>query len=349
MAPTSPTSLPEQGRSVRVGVQTPLQDTPIDDLMALWRHVDAHPAFDWISVWDHLGTLDGRPANFEAIAAQAALAVATFRVRVACLVHAVGYRHPLVLAGAIATIDHLSHGRAVLGLGAGYLEAEYRARGEAMPPPGARSAHLAETVTAMRRLFAGEEVTLHGDHVQLQAARCAPAPVQERLPIVIGGGGEQRTIPLAARVADGWNVPLSPAPDAARKVALLRDHEARAGRAPGSVEASLTVGLCFDTAQLPARYGARHEALRPAIAHGSTQQVIDTLAAYVEAGADRIVLSLRAPFDQSIRDDLDRVADDVLPALPALSDPRFCDAGSIKSGSSVITEPGFAADERGAS
>lgn len=318
MQGASPTPSSAPTPRVRVGVHTPLQDCTVDDLLAVWRHVDAQPAFDWISVWDHLGSLDGRPSNFEAVAAQAALAVSTCRVQVACLVHAVGYRHPLMLADALATIDHLSHGRAVLGIGAGYLEGEYRARGEAMPPPRDRLDHLAETIDALRRLFAGDEVTFAGRHVRLEAARCSPPPVQPRLPIVVGGGGERRTIPLAAQVADGWNVPLSAPADAARKVAVLRDHEARAGRPPGSVEASLSVGLCFDEAQLARRYGARAEALRPAIAHGSTQQVIDTLAAYVQAGADRIVLSLRAPFDQSILDDLDRLVADVLPALAGL-------------------------------
>lgn len=316
-APRSPSTDPAARRPVRLGVHTPLQHTAADALLDLWRRTDTIDAFDWISVWDHLGALDGQPANLEAVAAHAALAVTTSRVQVACLVYSVGYRPPLVLADALATIDHLSAGRAVLGLGAGYLVGEYAAQGRTLPPARDRLDHLAETITAMRALFAGETVTVHGAHVHLDGARCAPAPLRPALPIVVGGGGERRTIPLAARLADGWNVPLSAPDDAARKVALLREHTVAAGRDADAVEASLSVGLCFDESRLAERYGARVEALRPAIATGSTQQVVDTMARFVLTGADRIVLSMRAPYDQAVLEDLLRFVDEVVPALPS--------------------------------
>lgn len=312
-------SLPRPVGDLRFGVHTPLQHTDPGALRAVWEHVEdarvpeGTAAFDWISVWDHFGALDGAPANLEAVAMHATLACHTTRVRCACLVYCVGYRSALQLASAIATIDHLSAGRAVLGLGAGYLAAEYRMAGRTMPGAAERAAVLGETADAVRRLLDGEEVTLDGRHVRLEAARCAPAPLQTHLPIVVGGGGERVTVPLAARVADGWNIPMATPTDVARKVAVLREHEARAGRPAGSVETSVNVGLCLDPRRLPERFGARWEALRPAVCTGSTDEVVDLVGRYRDAGVDRIILSLRAPFDAEVLDDLDAFASVVVP------------------------------------
>lgn len=301
-------------RQLGFGVHTPLQHADVAALIRVWQRAEALGA-SWLSVWDHLGTLDGGVENLEAVAMHAALACTTRSPQVGCLVYSVGYRSPLVLAAAASTIDHLSGGRVVLGLGAGYLEREYAMQGRDLPSPRDRSDQLAETVAAVRMLLDGEEVTLEGRFVRLSNARCAPRPLQRRLPVVVGGGGEHRTIPLAARLADGWNVPLASPDDAARKVRVLRDHEVRAGRPPGSVEALLTVGLCRDTARLRDRYGPRWELLRPAILTGSTGQATELLAAYLEAGADRIILSLRAPLDDEVLDDLEWFATEVLPGV----------------------------------
>lgn len=296
---------------LRFGVHTPLQDTSVDRLRALWSRVEA-AGYDWISVWDHLGALHGSPDNLEAVAMHAALACHTTRVRCACLVYSIGYRSPLVLADAVATVDHLSGGRAVLGLGAGYLAREYSAMGAALAPPATRSAQLRETVRAVRALLDGEEVSVEGRHVRLDRARCAPPPLQAHLPLYVGGGGERSTIPLAAELADGWNVPMAAPVDARRKIALLREAEAAAGRPSGSVEASLSIGPCFDEADLPRRFGERWQVLAPAICTGSTQQVVDRVAEYVAAGADRLIVSVRAPLDGAVADDLDRFATEVI-------------------------------------
>lgn len=295
--------------AVRIGVHTPLQHTDVASLIALWRAVDATSAFDQISVWDHVAALDGSVQHFEAVAMHAALACHTTRVRCACLVYAAGHRAPLLLAEAVSTIDHLSGGRAVLGLGAGYVAAEHDALGVDLGAPADRISRMRETIVAVRALLDGEEVTASGVHVRLDTARCAPPPVQEHLPIVVGGGGERSTIPLAARLADGWNVPMCAPDDLTGKVAILRDHQSRAGRAPEAVEASGSVGLCFDTDRIPERFGARHEVLRPAILHGSDDQVLDQVARYLATGIDRIVLSLRPPYDSAVHDDLSRFAE----------------------------------------
>src|SRR5436305_3390170 len=111
---------------VRFGVHTGLQHTSIGELQVLWRRIE-ELGFDWISIWDHFYAADGsgNPHCLEAIASHAALAATTERVTCGSLVYSAGYRHPAVLANAMATLDQLSAGRIVLGLGAGWAQQEY--------------------------------------------------------------------------------------------------------------------------------------------------------------------------------------------------------------------------------
>ena len=117
------------------GVHTGLQNTTVDELRSLWRRIEAL-GYGWISVWDHFyaATLGEGAQCLEAVAMHAALALETSKVRCGCLVYSVGYRHPAVLANAITAIDHLSGGRADIGIGAGWSQVEYDAYGIPFPP-----------------------------------------------------------------------------------------------------------------------------------------------------------------------------------------------------------------------
>lgn len=296
---------------MRFGVQTALQNTTPDELRPVWRRIEA-AGYDWISIWDHFYGVGGETTNLEAVAMHTALAMETTNVRCGSLVYCVDYRSIAVLANAMATIDRLSGGRVTLGLGAGYLEAEYRAYGLSFDPPGRRLDRLAETVEGLRLLFSGSPASLAGEHVQLDEAVCHPGPVQTRLPIWIGGGGERRTIPLAGAVADGWNVPMAALEDFTTKCGILRRSAEAAGRDPGSIEASVSLGLCWDRSQLQERFGQRADMLAPSILSGSTDEVIDRVGAYGQAGSDWIFISVKAPFHG---DELDRFAAEVIPAL----------------------------------
>ena len=296
---------------MKFGVQTALQNTDPDELRRLWCRIEA-AGYEWISIWDHFYAVGGGTSNLEAVAMHTALALETTKVRCGSLVYSVGYRDLAVLANSIATIDRISGGRVTLGLGAGYLAHEYDSWGIPFPSARERLDRLGETVVALRGLFAGRAVTTDGDHIVLREAVCDPTPVQDNLPIWIGGGGEQRTIPMAARLADGWNVPMATIDDYRRKVHVL-DCEAEAvGRDPRSIERSVGLGLCWNPDRIGALFGARAEAMRPMILSGSTDEVVERVAAYSEAGADWVMLSLRAPFDA---DELDRFAADVAPAF----------------------------------
>ncbi len=297
--------------AMHVGIQTALQNTTPAEVRGVWRAAE-HAGFDWISVWDHFLAVGGGTSNLEAVAMHTALALDTERVRCGGLVYCVGYRDVAVLANAIATIDHLSGGRATLGLGAGYMAHEYSMWGYPFPAARDRLDRLAETVEALRALFAGDTVTLDGTHVQLHDAICDPRPIQPRLPIWIGGGGEQRTIPMAARLADGWNVPMATLEDFTRKASILHDAAVAADRDPADIECTVGLGLCWDADRLHERFGERAEAMRPSILSGSTDEVLTRVAAYRDAGADRILLSLRAPFEV---EELERFAEEIMPAL----------------------------------
>src|SRR6476620_4738694 len=136
------------------------------------------------------------------IAAMTAAAVATDTLRVGALVLANDYRHPVVLAKELATIDHLSAGRLEVALGAGWMAPDYEQGGMPFAPPGVRVARLEEATTIVKALFAGGPVTVHGDHYRVTGHELYPTPVQDpRPPIMIAGGGP-RMLRFAAREAD---------------------------------------------------------------------------------------------------------------------------------------------------
>jgi alkanesulfonate monooxygenase SsuD/methylene tetrahydromethanopterin reductase-like flavin-dependent oxidoreductase (luciferase family) len=164
----------------------------------------------------------------------AALAEATSTARLGALVMGSTYRHPAVVANMVATLDHISGGRAIAGLGAGWQVNEHLAYGIDLLPPGELSDRFEETVAVVTSLLRQERTTFEGKHFRLTDAPNKPAPVQERLPVLVAGGGERRTLPTAARYADIWHVWGKPDSFAA-KSATLDEACAAAGRDPGEI------------------------------------------------------------------------------------------------------------------
>ena len=295
------------------GVHAGLQNVASRDLRDLWTRIEAL-GFEWISVWDHFYAADttGGPTCLEAVATHTALALETERVRCGSLVYSVGYRHPAVLANAVATIDQLSGGRVVLGLGAGWHQGEYDAYGIPFPPPAVRLRQLDEAIQCIRGLLRQDVTDFQGEFFTLRAARCEPKPAQVELPIWVGGAGERVTLRIAARHADGWNVPFL-APEMYRhKVGVLHDHCDREGRDAGAITKSVNVGLAWSDDALVAQFGDIAEYVRPGVLTGSAAAITDRIGDYVDAGAEWVILAMRSPFDV---EGLDRFAEDVLPAF----------------------------------
>jgi F420-dependent oxidoreductase-like protein len=287
------------------GVHTGLQNTTIDELRSLWTTIETL-GFEWISIWDHFYSADFTGFEcHEAVACHAALACHTTNVRCGSLVYCAGYRHPAVLANAIATIDHLSGGRADIGLGAGWAFNEYEAYGIPYPSTKVRLDILEESVQCVRMLLRDEVADFKGEHFTLTAARCEPKPRQPDLPIWIGGGGEQRTLRIVARYADGWNVPFVAPEVFAHKRDVLGDHCAAVGRDVADIRCAVNVGLAYSDESLRTQFGQLADGVRPGVLGGSDDEIVDRIGQYVEAGADQINIAMRAPW---MVDDLERLA-----------------------------------------
>jgi alkanesulfonate monooxygenase SsuD/methylene tetrahydromethanopterin reductase-like flavin-dependent oxidoreductase (luciferase family) len=292
----------------RYGVHAGTEGASIEEVLAFWRTVESL-GFEWISVWDHFYSImgDQNAGSFESVSTHAALAATTSRVRVGVLVYSIGYRHPAVLANAISTIDHLSGGRAQASLGAGWAQDEYDAYGLAFPAPGERIDMLIEGVECIAGLLHEERFSFEGAHFRLRDARLGVRPVQTRLPVWVGGTGEKRIIPLAARVADGWDSPLGPSADEfARKVGVLGRECERIGRDPRSIRRSAHIGLVRDERELRERFGDyEYSDVGGAVLFGSDDRVLEGIKAFEEAGADQILF---AGAVNEGTDELERVA-----------------------------------------
>jgi F420-dependent oxidoreductase-like protein len=300
---------------VKFGVHAGLQHTSIADLRELWARIEAL-GFDWISIWDHFYAADnsGDPHCLEAVTSHTALAATTTRVTCGSLVYSAGYRHPAVLANAIATMDQVADGRIVLGLGGGWLQHEYDAYGMHFGSPGERLRMLEEYVQCVRGLLTQEHTTFHGAFFHMRDAQCEPKPVQARLPIWIGGGGEKVTLRIAAEHADGWNVPFIPPDVWAHKAQVLDAHCDKIGRDPATITKSVNVGMAFTDEELRRQFGPMSDYVKPGVLSGTVQEMVDRVGGYVEAGASYVILAMRAPFD---RDGLERFAAEVMPAVSA--------------------------------
>ena len=218
----------------------------------------------------------------------AALAAAVPRLRLAPLVTSVTYRHPAVLANIAAAVDQISNGRLTLGLGAGWQENEHAAYGLALGTLRERMDRFEEAVQILHSMLREPRTTFSGQYFEVQDAPNQPAPVQDKLPLLIGGGGEKRTLRIAARYADHWNSWTTPEV-LAHKISVLRAHCADAGRDPAEIHVSTQAMLYLSTDEAWLKEKRESDIGRAAII-GTPAEVTDILRQYREAGADEIIV-----------------------------------------------------------
>ncbi len=259
----------------------------------------------WID--DHLLADEGDPADskLEAWSTLAAVAAVTTRPRLGHLVAANTFRNPGLTAKLATTLDHISGGRAILGLGGGWFAEEHEAFGLDFGSGfGERLDRLAESVAIVRRLLDGELVTHDGPAYRLRDALVAPRPVQAHLPMLIGGSGPRKTLPIVARHADLWNAYGSPDSISASD-AILREHCAAIGRDPDEIERTVNLNVVVrptraEAERVWAGYAAAH---RPRdgegrlLVGGSVEEVAAALAGYAAAGIRHPILIFRSPWD----------------------------------------------------
>jgi F420-dependent oxidoreductase-like protein len=244
----------------------------------------------------------------------AALAATVPRIRLAPLVTSVTYRHPAVLANIAASVDQVSQGRLTLGIGAGWQENEHAAYGIALGTIRERMDRFEEAVQILRGMLGQPRTTFAGKYFQVQDAPNQPAPVQDRLPLLIGGGGERRTLRIAAQYADHWNSWTTPEV-LAHKVSVLREHCEQVGRDPDEIHVSTQAVLYLSTDQAWLREKRQAEAGQPVIA-GTPAEVTEILGRYREAGADEFIIPARPLGSVALtKETCDLFAAEVLPAL----------------------------------
>src|SRR5579871_1773927 len=229
---------------MRFGLDVAQQRLPWDEVVSRVRFAE-DLGFDGVWGFDHFQPMygDGPGETFEGMTTLAALSGLTTRVRLGLLVTGVTYRHPSVLAAQALTVDHASHGRLELSLGAAWFEAEHTQLGIPFPSTGTRFDLLEDALEIVTRLFSGDVVSYQGRVVSLREARLNPLPVQRpHPPIWIGGNGPRRTLPLVARYADVWHAWGTP--NALREANARVDELAAAlGRAPSSILRASSLSL----------------------------------------------------------------------------------------------------------
>jgi F420-dependent oxidoreductase-like protein len=199
----------------------------------------------WMSVMDHYFQLEqSAPAAapmLEGYTTLGYLAAHTTTVQLGMLVTGVTYRHPGLLAKIVASLDVLSEGRAVLGIGAAWYEREHRGLGVPFPPLAERFERLEETLQICRQMWDPDDVgPYEGRHYRLAETLCQPAPLaRPRPPVLIGGSGERKTLRLVARYGDACNLFADDAAEVARKLDVLRRHCDDVGRDPAAVRTTL--------------------------------------------------------------------------------------------------------------
>jgi F420-dependent oxidoreductase-like protein len=298
-------------RTLRFGIHAGPTDNPYPVRRAYWCEAE-RLGYDWASLSDHFiatpmfGARETDPWN-EGWTQLAALAEATSRIHVGIIVSGVGYRHPGLLAKMAATVDVISEGRLEFGIGAGYMEAEYRMYGIPFPPAAVRIAQLDEAIRVCKLLWTQVRTDFQGQHFQLTDAVCEPKPVQRpHPPIWIGGMGEQRTLRVVAEQADGWNAFPLPVPELRRKLDVLRGHCEVVGRDYNAISKQLGTRVIVreDATNVRdelGRFAAEskipvEQAAQMAMA-GTPDEVAERLLPYIELGFDTVLLLERTPLD----------------------------------------------------
>ena len=307
---------------MQLGIHIGQQNLAMDTLRQAWRRFD-EAGVDWISVWDHLyeappagGTID----HFEAVSTLGALCADTSHARIGCLVFYVGYRNPALIAKTATTLDHISGGRFELGIGAGWHEWEAAAFGYDFPALGTRFDMLEEAAELVTGMLRRERTTFEGAHFRTDDVSNLPRPVGT-IPLWIGGIGEKRTLPLAARFADGWNAAYVSASEFARLNRILDEACERIDRDPATIERSINLQFVVGAnraeadrarAETEAFWGPLAERTMAGALIGTPDDVVDQIEAYRAAGAQGINVALRAPWSDEA---LDAYLETVLPTF----------------------------------
>jgi F420-dependent oxidoreductase-like protein len=257
---------------------------PWSDILEVAGHA-ADTGWDAVYLADHFmpnaGAADEDHPVLECGSLVAALGAVVPRVRIGTLVYGNTYRHPAVLANMAATVDHITGGRFTLGVGAGWQVNEHEQYGIELPPVKQRLDRFVEALRILRGLLREPRTTVEGEHYRVTDARNEPKPVQDPLPILIGGSGEKRMLGIVAEYADLWNAWGGPGV-IEHKSAVLDRFCAEVGRDPKEIDRTAQALVVVD--------GPLPEGLTAPIIGGSPELLRDTIDQYRGIGLDELII-----------------------------------------------------------
>lgn len=297
----------EKKPAIRFGLQVAQQQTTIGELKEVWKEAEAL-GFDTLWTNDHLLASVGPPEapELEAWTLLAAMAATTSKVKIGAMVTNNLFRSPVVLAKMATTVDHISNGRLILGIGSGWFEKEHQAYGIPFPPIKDRTAQFAEALEVITKLWsANPTVSFKGQFYTLTDAPFMPKPIQTpHPPIMIGGIGEKKMLPLIAKYAQMWNIPSLPAEQIAEKSKILEKACQKVGRNCAEIERSYLTPLYIkgDAAEVQTllqrvadlRKVSVDEVRRSVLA-GDPATIKKQMQAYIDAGVTHFIINLRRP------------------------------------------------------
>ena len=296
------------------------------ELLEFWQEIDRGDAFDSLWLMDHFvtgfgGAFGSEGPCMEGWTALAALAQATSRVRLGILVTGNTYRHPAILAKQATTVDQISNGRLIFGLGAAWHEYEHQAFGVRLPPVKERLDRLEEAVHVIKALWTEDRPSFVGEYYSLDKPPYNPPNVQTpHPPFLIGGGGEKRTLRIVAQYADIANVMGTP-DEVKHKFAVLDEHCAKLGRDPKSIRRTIQAPLFLNEDPgfrervlqgFAAARGGTPEEAAEALLIGGPDEVIEKIKRYEAAGVEEMYVALWPRFFPAVAQ---RFIAEVLPAF----------------------------------
>jgi alkanesulfonate monooxygenase SsuD/methylene tetrahydromethanopterin reductase-like flavin-dependent oxidoreductase (luciferase family) len=290
---------------------------PWPEILATATHAEA-TGWDRVYIADHFMGDNQRAGDtiaptLEATALMAALAATTPRVMIGALVFGITYRHPAVLANWAKTVDQISDGRLLLGVGAGWQINEHEQYGIELGPPGVRIERFEEALAVLEGLLRTPVTNVSGRHYQLTDAVMEPKPVQQPLPILIGGTGD-RMMHVVARHADEWNMWSSPERFAERSAALDAACS-KIGRDPASIARSTQALFFLGDDQAKVDGLIERVAPRPAVG-GTAERLVDAVGAWRDVGVDEVIVpDFTLGSGERKREALDLISEQVAPSF----------------------------------
>ena len=309
--------------TIRLGALCWSQYTTWPELLEAGKRAD-RLGFDTLWTWDHLYPIVGSWEGpiLEGYTVLTAWAMATERIRIGLMVGANTVREPALTAKIVTSLDHVSNGRAILGIGAAWFEPEHVAFGLRFGDgPPERLRWLGEAMPVIRGMLHGETPSAAGPRYAARGVRNDPPPIQAHLPILIGGGGEKVTLKLVARYADANNVGGG-FESVKRKDAILVEHCERVGRDPSEIERTAELGTIIirdsrdEARRVFQAMFARNGQAEPWEGQpvGTPEDVVEMLLPYPEIGYRHLVAKFPAPHDE---ESMTRLATEVRPKLEA--------------------------------